>query len=298
MERDFKISEIPEQGGIENLTDLAALSGQILIPSSQIQSGNITNYTVDLVKLATLIIGYVNTIPGQLLDLIEQNPNLRVQLAQIVGGVTPGSGDNQGQSGGNSQALEALAARVSELENTNNWPVNYITLKNGNVSVPYALPTGYKESGIPQGDIVIEVSSVTLPNLYVQLIIGAYNVNNGTASVTATLTISNFHDTLKLRGTSSSLGAIRLFGSITTSNSQTYTIESQQTSSLTFPNAYSGGSTKSESITFNLSASGLSSSSTINKISLKCSIRGIEMNGSAERYAETSRDGVGYITLS
>lgn len=294
MERDFKISEIPEQG-IDNLTDLSQMSSQILIPSSQIQASNVTNYTIDLVQLAKIIKQYVDQAAVNFVSQITNNTDAMAEIARIVGGVSSG-----GQSGGgeSSQSLSALEARITELENTSNWPVNYITLKNGNVSVPYALPTGYKESGVPQGDIVIEVSSVTLPNLYVQLIIGAYNVNNGTASVTATLTISNFHDTLKLRGTSSSLGAIRLFGSITTSNSQTYEIEGQQTSSLTFPNAYSGGSTKSESITFNLSASGLSSSSTISKISLKCSIRDIQMNGSAERYAETSRDGVGYITLS
>lgn len=287
MVEDKKISLIEQKtyNNLEALTQQEA--NPILVPTC---IGN-TNYTVDLKTLFGLVYSYIQGL--------QTNSTFIENIANAIG--------NSGQTGNgqssqiSTQDLTEITTRLTNaesrlniLESASTWPVNVITLKSGNTSVDYNLPSNPGGRGYSKGAIVIETSSTIIPNFYVKVVIGTTNVSGTTAEISASVTVYNhFETSLDLQG--GTVGTIVLSGSVTMSDGSVHELYSTKTDSTVLP-AGSVNRLNSPN-SFDLTAA-VTSGTSISKVTLACTVSGVSVAKSAERIGGTAIDGEGYIILS
>lgn len=268
--------------------------GDILIPTSI----NGTNWYINLGSIITAL----KTLISNTVMTDEQVGNAIATYLQthgINGGGSSGGEGGETPSGDTTQLeldVNNLKSRVATLESVSTWPQTVITLKNGNRSVDYTIPTNPGGRGYDKGAIIIETSSATVPNFYVTINIGTPEVLGTTAYINATVTVTNQHDGLNLLG--GTVGTVALSGSLVMSDGSVHTLSGSKSSSTTLVSGETSSDTETVYFTSldRLTAT-VTSGTSVSKVTLSCTISGVSVSGSAERVGTTAIDGSGYIIL-
>lgn len=288
MVEDKKISGLTEQSyrTLEELT--GSNTPKVLVPVCIENS----NYKVDLKTLFGLIYSYIQGL--------QTNSTFIENIANAIGN-SGQTGSGQGSQISNQDLTDITTrltnaeSRLNTLESASTWPTNVITLKNGNTSIDYNLPSNPGGRGYSKGAIVIETTSTIIPNFYVKVVIGTTSVSGTTAEINATVTVYNhFEASLDLRG--GTVGVVTLSGSVTMSDGAVYELSGTKTDSTQLP-AGSENTRLNSPNSFTLTAT-VNSGTSISKVTLGSTVSGIAVTKSAERIGGTAIDGEGYIILS
>ena len=217
---NLKISEMLAK--TPNNLDDVILPNRYWIPA-YLSNDNDKNGRLDLGQMFSLFKG---TIAKAVSDEIEA----RIEAGQI--GTGSGSGQSEGGQGGSSSDIQALSTTVANLKvevdrlsDKNNWPKHFIRLVSGSTFSDYTLSTspGDPSSSNENNPIVIETTSVDLPNFYVTLEITTPSYENRKINVGVYYTISSVQGSIRLKG--GTIGEVVIKGSFKIGSSE-YTFNS------------------------------------------------------------------------
>lgn len=250
----------------------------------------------------------LSSVPrGILLPIVMNGTNQKLDLRDLIdmisteiqsnsgSGYTPPSGE---QSPTDTTELQnqiiGLASRISTLEDASHWPTNYITLTNGNTSIPYALPSGPGQRGISEGTIVINTNNLEVPDIYVVASVGSPSVSGGIVAASVIGNIYSTHEGLQLKG--GTITNISFTGTVYMNNGSIYTVQGSRSLNETLDSSKTS-LTDDFVITVVSSSSGISG--TVNKIEVQGTVNGKPIPGSAT-YVVANAGGfaaTGYVTL-
>lgn len=217
---NLKISEMLAK--TPNNLDDVILPNRYWIPA-YLSNDNDKNGRLDLGQMFSLFKG---TIAKAVSDEIAA----RIEAGQI--GTGSGSGQSEGGQGGSSSDIQALSTTVANLKvevdrlsDKNNWPKHFIRLVSGSTFSDYTLSTspGDPSSSNENNPIVIETTSVDLPNFYVTLEITTPSYENRKINVGVYYTISSVQGSIRLKG--GTIGEVVIKGSFKIGSSE-YTFNS------------------------------------------------------------------------
>lgn len=197
-------------------------------------------------------------------------------------------------------SINDVSNRVSNLESNSPWPKLNVTLTDGNTEFTYQLDT------CPGGkslDLVINTSSVTVPNFYATLSVNSDpTISGSTATVNAVFVITNNNASLQLQG--GQIGLLTVSGSmnvITQSGVSTLTLSSTSVDLSDNSNYnFSNNSITSKSASIPITCNLPQGTTGIQSVRLTGYVNGIVIPGEAT-YSVSNHAGYGasgYITLA
>ena len=159
-------------------------------------------------------------------------PYIKSQIQDILAemDIQSGQGSQQEGSQQGGQSSSALESRVQDLEafraylaNQNNWPVNYITVVDGQGnSYSQAFLSGPGNLGVPQGQFQITTTSIDLPDFFVTTTIATDGIRRSQDNkiiIDVDVTVSNMLQDILLRAANNEeIGNIRVDVKITLSD--------------------------------------------------------------------------------